>query len=197
MKRIRAAVFGVALTSIFTTGIAQTVTTLRLDGQPLVYMKDGRPHGCGLRIFGFHEIQPSGRLRMVDVSVNVHTATPASVKLTTADTSFDDMKAGNKPRSARVLAGWIRAQDAISTRPLEGKTAAGDDGLSLLYWTDHDSALAVFAAQAERKTIMIGVRRDGDSHERIYAGHVNLSLDESKQITQCLSELSAGLRPRK
>lgn len=188
-----AAILGLAVLGFPVVATPQNVVPIRLEGQPLMYMKDGRPRGCGIRIFGFHETAPPGTLQMVDVSVNVHVDSPAAVKLTAANSTISELATGGKPRPVRVASGWVRAENAAATQPLQGKTAAGEDGLSLLYWTDADSVLSIFTAQAEQRSIMIGVRRDQDTAERIYVGPLTMSGAESKQVTQCLRELSASL----
>ena len=169
---------------------AQNVHTVRIDGQPLIYIKEGQTRGCGLRMIGGQEPAISGGdFQMFDVSVNIFLPGHAMVKLVSYNTTPAELSTGKPPRTVRLAHGWIKAPNALATRPKDGKSAEGEDGASLLYNTDVDAVFAILKAQIDGRPINIGLKREGEATERIYAGAIGLSNEETEQLTQCLSEL--------
>ena len=83
---------------------------------------------------------------------------------------------------------WIKAPNATATRPNAAGYLRGEDGVSVLYVADIDAVLAIYIAQVERASVSVGIRRRGESSERIYVGPISLRADEQAQLGQCLKE---------
>lgn len=69
-----------------------------------------------------------------------------------------------------MQSGWIKGSGNDATTPLGGKTAVGDVGASILYWSDMERAMGVVAAYFRKQSMMIAVRRQGENSENIYSG---------------------------
>lgn len=170
---------------------AQNLHTVDFYGQPLVYMRDGAPHGCGVRIIGGQlPIDEKSSIKMLDVSANLYPKTGALVKMSTYDTSAAGMKAKVKPQLFHINTGWIRAVGAKATTQSRGDAVKGDDGFAILYGTDADSILAIFKAVMTDQVVQVGIRRQGEPTETIFSGKVALSAAEREQLQACFSEIS-------
>lgn len=173
---------------------SQNVVVTQINGQPLVYLKDGQPQGCGIRMIGGEGPNHEGVVRMFDVSINLYASAAAVVKVLSYDAKPQPNKHLGMPVAVPVLRGWIKAPNATGTTPVEGKTLAGEDGKSILYVADVDSVMAVFRAQGSAQPVNIGIRRLHENTERIYSGSVAMSEVEQRQVTQCLKELVSAMK---
>lgn len=194
---MRIAIEGVmrlAAYSLFSIGCiasAQNVIPTRMDGQPLMYMKDGAVNGCGLRIIGGGQRANSETFDMFDVSINLYREAGAMVKLVAYSTTVAELKSskGREPATTKVTSGWIKAEGSAATDPGQSTATPGSDQNSLLYRTSVDSAIAIFKANIESAPVTIGLRRQGVSTERVYYGKIAMSKEETEQHRACLSEM--------
>lgn len=175
---------------------AQNVHPTKLVGQPLMYMKEGSVVGCGIRTVGG---QPAGYgpiWKWVDASVNVYVGGGGLVKMISYDENVERMNAGirEKPKPLRVQSGWFKAQGARATTPFEGAVGRAGDGESLIYGTDLATSLAVVKGYLKKETISIGVRRQSETTEAIYAGVIEMTDKEDTQFRQCFRELTQHWR---
>lgn len=173
-----------------TTIHAQNVVEVEFQGQPLMYMKDGKLDGCGVRLVGINASpSPTAIWQIIDISFNIMAPGMATVKLSTHNTTMAAMKSGAKPSYLYVERGWIKAENKNATTPLPGSTfIRGEDKNSVLYVTSVESIFELFNAEQDRQQIYVGIRRRGDTFESIYSGRLALSPQESGEVGKCLKE---------
>jgi hypothetical protein len=170
----------------------QNADPVRIDGQPLIYLKEGMTHGCGIRFIGFR-IVGNGVANSWDVSVNLYVDGPAMVKGMSYDFNVDQVGTGAKPRPVPIDNAWVKAPNEAAPQPLSGVHDGQDVG-SKIYAILPNSAARLITATLARETIMLGVQRKGDRSDRIAFGQVNLTDAEVKQVDQCLRELLKAMK---
>ncbi len=69
----------------------------------------------------------------------------------------------------------------------------GDDGYSLLYATEVQSAVGVMMAAFNQVPIQIGFSREGQTNEALYFGQPVLNSIEAIQLKNCITELETGI----
>lgn len=171
---------------------AQPVDVSDMTGQPLMYMKDGVVHGCGLRIMGGTE-KADGEFRMFDVSLSVYAAGVTILKAVSYDVTPAEAKSNKPARRVNVVSAWVKAPNEPATKPI-GAVRQSESEVALLYTTQVDALVAVLKAQSQGAPMNVGIRRLGESAERIQSGPIALSSEERKQLSQCISELRSQIK---
>lgn len=170
--------------------MAQNVIPTNMEGQPLMYMKDGAVNGCGLRIIGGNPSQTSAIVNMFDVSINVYRSEGAMVKIVSYSTTVAELQTNKPPKTIKVKSGWLKTPGEKATDPGVNPAVSGDDPNSILYRTSIDSAISIFTAYARQQPISVGIFRAADTSERVYYGRINMSSQEMEQHRSCIQELS-------
>jgi hypothetical protein len=177
---------------------SQNVVETGLDGQALVYMKDGAIDGCGVRVLVVDvpaAYDQASLITAYDVSFNLKPSGVAVVQARSTDATLSDYESGDKNRRKAVAPDkfWLKASGARATAPVEkmnGKMLPGADRGTVVYVSDRDSVTALFAAHGARKPITMGVIRPGMRTERVFSGQINMSDSERKQVAACLDRLA-------
>lgn len=182
-------VFAAALAATSLSAFAQSMEEAQISAQPLVYMKQGKLEGCGIRFIGVLLAPNLKTGRGLDTSVNIWTTGMAAAKGLSYDIDVAALRAGGKTNRAPINSFWIKAPDSNATSPLEGRINDSDDAGGKIYLIAFDSALPIFRAVIEEKSLMFGVGRQNETGEKIYFGVAKLSKAELEQITQCLREM--------
>lgn len=192
MRRIAAAI---AFVVVAVSAFAGMILPARISGQPLQYMKDGRIHGCGIRLVGIVEPTDPSRIEGFDVSLNLYDSGIALIKgggfLTTAAgmTSGHKNLGGRKPDSL-----WLKAPGSKATEPISGEVLPAEDPLeAVMYGTsDFDAVRALWEAIMGATPLQVGIRFPQEPVDRIYQGVASLNNTELAQIRDCFSELLAA-----
>lgn len=167
---------------------AQNLLEARIEGQPLIYLKDGNIEGCGVRLFAF-QLDPVGSAGTGwDVSFNFWTNGLATAKGLAYDIDVRELKAGKKPKNARLERFWIKAPNVSATQPRENRIFPGDDAGSIMYAIGLDTAIDLLKATFAKETLTVSIRRAGERTERLYFGIPSLSDAEREQLMNCVSE---------
>ena len=170
------------------TATAQSVHPVAMAGQPLVYIKDGNIHSCGIRVMGV-EVSNLAVISTIDMSFNLEKSGQGLVKFASGD---GDIIKGKPAKRNKLSGAWIKAPGDKATTP-KSKVIPGEDGFSILYLTDVRSVIGLFEAQEAGKPLNIGIKKLGESHEKIYAGVAKMDDKEQQQVRQCIRELLSGL----
>lgn len=171
-------------------GIAQALEEASIEGQPLVYMKDGKADGCGIRLISIRS-DPAGNTGTAwDVSFNFWRSGLATVKGLSYNIDVRAVSAGKKPTNASLAQFWIKAPATIATRPLDNKFHPGEDPGSIIYAVPLDTAIDLFKATVDKQRLTVGIRRTGERGERLYFGEVALTKAEREQVLQCISDVA-------
>jgi len=185
-----------SLLAAATVGCSETVVEARLDGQPLVYLKDGIVDGCGVRVIVVE--LPSNRsapITAYDASFNIKAPGRGIITAQTADATLADFESG-KPERRKAIppeSFWFKALGGKATAPDDrtaGKMLAGDEAGSVVYLSDVGPVMALFTSQAARKPIQMGVKRPGAAAEKIFSGTIEMSDGDRARIAACVAELS-------
>jgi hypothetical protein len=175
----------------------QDIVNTGLDGQALVYVKDGAIDGCGVRVLvvdvpaGYSQ---ASLITAYDVSFGLKPSGVAVVQARSTDATLSDYESGDKSRRKAVAPDkfWLKASGARATAPIEtmnGGMLAGSDRGAMMYVSDLESVTALFAANGARKPISIGVMRPGMRTERVFSGRINMSDSDRRQVASCLNGL--------
>jgi hypothetical protein len=124
-----------------------------------------------------------------DVSFNLYRNGLGMVKALTYDLRMEELAAGKRPVGVPISGAWIKSPGAPATQPLK-EVGPGDDPGSIIYATSQESMFSLFAGIVEDSGLMVGIKRSGQSNERIYSGKVAIQPADLKQIRDCLNELS-------
>jgi hypothetical protein len=208
-KRVIAIVVGAALTLLAVSWLtwpllasSQDVVETGLDGQALVYMKDGAIDGCGIRVLVVDVPAAYNQVSLItayDVSFSVKPSGLAVVQARSTDATLSDYESGDKNRRKAVAPErfWFKASGASATAPIErmnGRMLPGADRGSILYLSDRDPVVALFSAHGAHKPILMGVTRPGMRTERVFSGQINMSDSERKKVSSCLDELAVSTK---
>jgi hypothetical protein len=172
---------------------AQTQDEAQLIGQPLMYMKAGQVDGCGIRFLG---AVMAGNLRegkAIDGSVNIYGDGLGAVKAISYDITRMQPNAGADRRVIPLDRFWFKAPGEEATYPRDGQFHKTDDQGGRLYAVKMEGALDLLVAAVTDKVLTIGLKRSGESRERIYFGRVTMTDAEKDQVRSCLDDLIARL----
>lgn len=173
--------------------LGQNVLEARIDGQPLVYLEQGKTNGCGLRMFGATPEAVGSAWRWFDVSINLYRSGQAIVKGLSYDVLSVDAKSGRLvTRNVQVDEVWVKATGETATVPIAGSVLPADDKGGIFYATDDDVVFKLFMTAAKSEQMFVGVRRKGEKTTRLYAGEVALADSDRQRLLACLSELTKG-----
>jgi hypothetical protein len=179
--------------------VAQNVIPGDMRGQPLVYVKEGKIYGCGIRFILVDVPQNLGDQSVVstyDLSFNLYMPIHPVVKGGSYDVTAADFKRGNlskvKPIAPSTI--WLKADGARATAPQMGHITKSDDPGFFLYTTDLDPILALFGAFNRKEVILVGTKRPGARSERVFSGSIEMEPAERERVSSCIVELLADFK---
>ncbi len=124
--------------AILGSGAAQagTIYPAEFSGQPLIYQREGKIHGCGVRVVGVSDFSSENDVvRVVDSSFVLYAEGMSLIKAgisTTTGASISSAKPNIKP--VRPASFWMRHEGGNPTSPREGKVLRSpEDPNFLLY----------------------------------------------------------------
>jgi hypothetical protein len=167
---------------------AQNLLEARIDGQPLIYLKEGNIQGCGVRLFSVQLDAVGSTGKSWDVSFSYWTNGLAVAKGLAYDIDVRELKAGKKPRNARLEQFSIKAPNVSATRPRENRILSGEEAGSIMYVIDLGTALDLFKAIAAKETFTVSIRRPEERTDRLYFGIPALTDTEREQLMNCVGE---------
>jgi hypothetical protein len=186
MKKLAA----ICLVTACAGAAAQNVLNMKMAAQPLIYTEVGRTTGCGVRIVGaVTPLAGQREFRTFDISANVYEKRIALGKVigeVHAVTYADPAPAGRR----QVLYGaWFRSEGDDPMAPVGNSFASssGDKG-AYLFQTTVGAAADFVLATIKGKPIQVGLRWEKNK-ETIYAGTVELSDDERRQVASCFGQI--------
>lgn len=172
---------------------AAVIEQAMMGGQPQMIMHEGKPTMCGLRVV----VQPttfrdpkSSEVSMLDTSIVMGREGIVMIKGFGIVATPEDLLAG-KISKFSLQSLWFKPEGSRATRPNEGKTTVGEDGVSLMYSDQEQFAVYTNFLQSvlDGKPVMIGFRRSAKEDERIVSGVIQLSKPDFALFMQCNAEL--------
>jgi hypothetical protein len=188
----RVLALGLLVPQFYFPCFAQNVSHVRIDSQPLVYVRSGVINGCGVRLLG-GEFGPVEPIAWFDVSFNIYAQGIGMIKALSYDVRIEEMKSGKRGPAVPVQGAWIKVDGSMATRPLKG-ISSGEDLGSIVYAASADDVFPLFFGLLEGKQFMVAIQRKGQSGERIYAGAPTLDEADAKRISSCLNELASSIK---
>jgi hypothetical protein len=172
---------------------AQTAVEAQLSGQPLMYMKDGKVDGCGIRLVGVVVLSTLKDGIALDASVNIYNTGVGVVKALSYDVTLGAGQAGSKHRTMAIDRFWLKSPSGEATHPQDGQFHKTDDGGGRLYTVTVEDALNLLLAAATGNVVTLGLKRSAESHERIYFGRAKMTEGEKNQVISCMDSLVARM----
>src|SRR5688572_21265738 len=83
----------------------QHVVQAQIEGQPLVYVREGAVNGCGVRLFG-GQAGTVGAVPYFDVSFNLWRNGAGIVKAMSYDLRVEELAAGKRPVGLPISSAW-------------------------------------------------------------------------------------------
>lgn len=192
--------FILATTTTFITSLAclpsfaGLVESAKFIGQPLIYQKNGKINGCGVRVFGVADFEtPKSNVRLVDGSFMVTDSgavlLKAGMKMTTGEAV---LKGEKKSRTVFTDRFWIRASGKNPTTPHDGifQKSPQDQGYLIYGASSFDAFTDLLGVLDGETELQIGMRELKTDIDRIMAGKVTISNAEIKRVMECLESLS-------
>jgi hypothetical protein len=185
MKRLAT----ICLVTACAGAVAQNVLNVKMQAQPLVYTEAGRTTGCGVRIVGVvAPVAGQREFRSFDVSANVYAKGVAMGKVIGEVQSVSNPDPHSGRRQA-LYGAWFRSEAEDPMAPVGNSFASssGDKG-AYLFQTTVGAAADFVLATIKGKPIQVGLRWEKNM-EAIYAGTVELSDDERRQVASCFGQV--------
>lgn len=166
------------------TALAQAPSSVPLEAQPLMHMRDGRIQGCGVRLTGG---EPGTAVSAwFDVSFNIF-GPGFGIAQSIAYEIRRSEEGESRPARVPVQSTWLKASEG-STR-LGENTERRD---SLIYTLLVEDVLSLFEAIANEQPLVLGIKRWGQRVDSVYTATPILNADSRSRISTCL----AGLVPQ-
>jgi hypothetical protein len=177
-----------------TISLAQGARETAFAGQPLIYAKEGKLYGCGVRVVGIDQPDAAGQPVLIfDASVQLDLRMRGIfVKATVRRGIFADgnLKVQSTPQVERA---WFRSDGVAPTSPKNGTVLPTEEPAGGVMYLTSDMAedMKTLIAMGTGKTLEIGLKIAGDSVETVRFGEVSLSPAEAKRVQTCLNDLLA------
>lgn len=154
-----------------------------MDAAPLMHMRDGAVHGCGVRLTGGLPGTPVSS--WFDLSFNVFRRGVGLVQSIAYELRRSEYDGESRPERVPVQSTWLTAAEAGSR---SGENIERRD--TLVYRILVDDVLALFEAIATGRPMTLGIRRWGEREDRVHSATASLDVDSRQKIASCLSGLS-------
>jgi hypothetical protein len=173
---------------------AAVIEQALMSGQPQMSMKDGRANMCGLRVVALPTTfrdENSPEMFYLDTSLVMGRTGTVVIKGFGARATQDELAKG-KVRKLRLSSLWFKPDGSRATRPQEGTTSSGDDGISLLYADQEPYRVYVSFLNSIAKglNVTIGFRLAPNDDERIVTGVVTLNESDMASFGKCNVEIA-------
>ena len=184
VERMRVRTVLLALSVLAGTANAQGTAQMPMEALPLVHVRQGEVHGCGVRLTG-GEPNPAGS-SWFDVSFNVFRRGFGLAQSIAYEMKRSGYEGEGRPARVAVQSTWLKAHDEGSAR-LGENTKRSE---SLIYRLVIDDVLALFETVATGRPVTLGIRPWGQRVDAVYTGIPILSADSRQQISACLAGLT-------
>ena len=164
---------------------AENAFQLGIDASPLIYVRDGRVHGCGVRLTGGEVF--AARSFWFDVSVNLFRHGIGLVQAIAFEIRPSIDTPEGRPVIAPLESAWVQVSEAGARR---GENVERQK--SLIYTVLLDDVLATFEAVAEGRAVKLGIKRWNQTADIVYTAAPALSADSRDGIGRCLAALAGG-----
>jgi hypothetical protein len=171
---------------------AQDLLRAEVAAQPMIYANVGAARGCGLRLFAA-QVANNHWIVAVEASLDVYSDETAEFQGEVSEFALPIRTPhGRNPHPVPVAIEsiWVKAPDMGATTPVLDKVLKGQDGHSLRYAINGDSAVAVMLAAIKGESILFGFRRTANTADLIYVGTPELAPNESERLQRCIADLA-------
>ena len=172
---------------------AQVARETAFLGQPLIYAKDGKLHGCGVRVFATEApTQEGAPIFALDTSIQLDLQLGGMfVKFTAFRAKFRNGKFESRAIE-QVERGWFRVDGTSPTKPKDGKVIATVEPVGgVMYRTEQLEDFQMLTAIVAGKTMELGLKLKGDTGDTVRFGPVQLSEAEKDRFQACIADLMA------
>lgn len=175
---------------------AGTIYPAEFSGQPLIYQREGKIHGCGVRVVGVSEFSTaSDVVRIVDASFALYAEgmnlIKAGISITTG-ASISSAKPNIKP--LRPASFWLRKEGGNPTAPQEGKFLRSPEDPNFLLYAIPSKAFAslseVIYGEVE---LQVGVRPEKGSIDWVLSGKLSMSEADIRRFHECLQTVVSNM----
>lgn len=174
---------------------AQNAREAMMVGEPLIYGKDGKLTGCGIRVIAMDEVPKAGAVVLViDSSIQLDMKLAGMmVKFVASRTAMVDGAPVVRSRPA-IDSAWFRADGFTPTNPREGRTLPTMEppGGVLYVTVNLKNDLEIMLAMLMGKTVELRVKLKGASGDTVRFGKVVMSDAEATRVQSCLDDLLAS-----
>jgi len=182
--RVRAATAALVLHAFLLAGVAhaQTTGSISIDAQPVLHLREGKVHGCGVRLTGGAAGKAASS--WFDVSFNVFRRGLGIAQSIAYEIRRSEFEGDSRPAMVPVQSTWLKAA--------EGGARLGENTErrnTLIYTMVMDDVLNLFEALAKGEAIAIGIKHWGQRVDAVYTGAPVLSIDSRQRISSCLEDL--------
>lgn len=179
---------------------AGTVFPAEFGGQPLIYQKEGRINGCGVRVVGLTQFStPKELVRVLDSSIVFYAEGMSLIKAgigTTTGAGVNTQNLNLKP--VRISSFWMRREGANPTAPQSGQILKSPDDPTFLYYS---IPLPSFAELSEviygQVELQVGVRPEKSGVEWVMGGKLAMSEGDIRRFGECVDVLLKNLNEQK
>ena len=162
---------------------AQGTNQMPMEALPLVHVRQGEVHGCGVRLTGG---EPNAAVSSwFDVSFNVFRRGFGLAQSIAYEMRRSGYEGEGRPARVPVQSTWLKTAAEGSAR-LGENTERNE---SLVYRLVIDDVLALFEAVASGRPVTLGIRQWGQRVDAVYTGTPILTADSRQEITACLAGL--------
>lgn len=187
--------------AILGSGAAQagTIYPAEFSGQPLIYQREGKIHGCGVRVVGVSDFSSENDVvRVVDSSFVLYAEGMSLIKAgisTTTGASISSAKPNIKP--VRPASFWMRHEGGNPTSPREGKVLRSPEDPNFLLYAIPAKAFAslseVIYGEVE---LQVGVRPEKGSIDWVLSGKLSMSEADIRRFHECVQTVVSNMDER-
>ena len=159
------------------------VKSAAMEAQPLTHLRDGRVHGCGLRLTGGEPRAPASS--WFDVSFNVFRRGFGLAQSIAYEFRRSDLAGDSRPARVPLQSTWVRGTEGSVRR---GENLERRD--SLIYRLATEEVLALFETVAAGEPVTLGIKRWDENADAIYIGTPSMTSSSREQISTCLAQLT-------
>ena len=162
--------------------LAQAVPATAIGAEALTHVRDGKIHGCGVRLTGG---EPGRAVSgWFDVSFNVFRR-GIGIAQSMAYEIRPSEEGESRPQQVPVQSTWLKAS--------EGSTRRGENTErrnSLVYTLLIEDVLSLFEAIAKEEPLVLGITRWDQRTDSVYTAIPVLNMDSRDRIGTCLAGLA-------
>lgn len=174
--------------------VCQAARDTEFMGQPLIYAKDGKLHGCGVRVFAVETGYNSDQSMLaIDGSMQLDLRMGGIMVKMTAQKATSEAGKLKRQGPATIERAWFRADTFAPTTAKGGKVLPTQEPIGgVLYLAeDMQAGMNILLAIASGKTIELGMKLKGETGDTVRFGPVKLSPTESERFQSCMNDLLA------